>query len=380
MKKSLVAIATLTSLSAFAQSSVTLYGVADIFIGGSKISTTNAAGVVDTANPIPPSTTANPRNGQTQSVIDSGGLSGSRWGLRGTEDLGGGLRANFQLESGFNLDSGSSAQGGLLFGRQAHVGLSGGFGGVSLGRQYSLYDELRGGTDTLDHSEFSSTVAKGVWSNVGLNYAARINNSIRYTTPNFSGFTGAVEYGFGENKTATTSAGSHVSLKLVYANGPILVGFAHQQDKGNVGATAAVGTTPLIPSTGINGETFFSTAAAPKNTHNLLAATYDFGVAKLFAGINSAKDNNPGTANKETEWHIGASAPLGAVTIEADYARSKHKNVEKGNAFGVHVRYALSKRTTAYVGGVSAKDESLITGNRSGAKRSLFAAGVRHVF
>jgi predicted porin len=357
MKKSLVAIATLTSLSAFAQSSVTLYGIADIYVGASKTSTANAAGAVL-------ATAANPSNGQSQNLVDSSGLAGSRWGLRGTEDLGGGLKANFQVESGFNLDNGSSAQGGLLFGRQAFAGLSGGFGAITLGRQYTAYDNLRGATDTLDHSSFSSTVAKGAWDNVGLAYAPRANNSIRYTTPNLGGFSAAVQYGLGENKTATTSAGSNLSLHLLYANGPLTVGYAFQQEK----------------APGANGEVFVSADPSPKNTYNLIGGAYNFGVAKLFAGVNIGKDNNPGAANKETEWHIGASAPLGPVTVSADYARAKHKDVEKGNSFGFHVEYALSKRTSAYVGGVTSKDESLIVGNLSGEKRTLFGLGLRHIF
>jgi predicted porin len=358
MKKSLVAIATLTSALAFAQSSVTLYGIADAYVGAAKTTTITNTGV---------------SSGVSQNVLNSGGLSGSRWGLRGSEDLGGGLRANFQAESGFNIDSGGSAQGGLLFGRQAWVGLSGGFGAITLGRQYSAYDDLRSGTDTLDHTSFSSTVDRGAWDNVGLAYAGRINNSIRYTTPNYGGFTAALQYGLGENKTATSSAGSNLSLKLVYANGPVTVGFAHQQDKGPGVALNTV--TGVV--TGVNGESFVG--GATKNTFNLLSGSFDFGVAKLFAGVNTSKDNAT-VSNKDTEWHIGASAPLGPVTVSADYARSKHKDVEKGNSFGVQATYALSKRTNAYVGGVTSKDESLIPGNLSGEKRRLFGLGVRHIF
>jgi predicted porin len=335
-----------------------LYGTADAYVGAAKTTSITNTGV---------------STGVSQNVLNSGGLSGSRWGLRGAEDLGGGLRANFQAESGFNIDTGSSAQGGLLFGRQAWVGLSGGFGAISLGRQYSAYDNLRAATDTLDHTSFSTTVDRGAWDNVGLAYAARINNALRYTTPNYGGFSATVQYGFGENKTATTSAGSNLSLHLLYANGPLTVGFAHQQDKGPGVALNTV--TGVV--TGINGESFVG--GSTKNTFNLLAGSYDFGVGKLFAGVNTSKDNAT-VANKDTEWHIGASAPFGPVTLAADYARSKHKDVEKGSSLGFQAIYALSKRTNAYVGGVTSKDESLLVGNQSGEKRTLFGLGVRHTF
>ena len=108
MKKTLIAFAALSALAgiAQAQSSVTLYGVADAYLASVK--TENKVGAVTTS--------------LTQTKIDSGGHNGSRWGLRGSEDLGGGLKAIFQLESGFNIDTGASAQNGVLFSRQAFVG------------------------------------------------------------------------------------------------------------------------------------------------------------------------------------------------------------------------------------------------------------------
>ena len=119
MKKSLVALAVFAvSGGAMAQSSVTLYGVADAWIG--QTSTTNAAGTK-----------------LKQNKIDSGGFNGSRLGFKGTEDLGGGLKAVFTAEDGYDISTGTSLQGGALFGRQAFVGLAGGFGQVTLGRHYT---------------------------------------------------------------------------------------------------------------------------------------------------------------------------------------------------------------------------------------------------
>lgn len=112
MKKSLVALAVLAaSGAAMAQSNVTLYGIADVWFGSSKFEVTGE----DSAR---------------QTKVDSGGVDTSRWGMKGSEDLGGGLKANFQLESAVNMDDGTSTG----FDRQAWVGLSGGFGAVQLGK------------------------------------------------------------------------------------------------------------------------------------------------------------------------------------------------------------------------------------------------------
>ena len=115
MKKSLLALAALGASAgvAHAQSSVTLYGIVD---EGFNINT-NAGG-------------------KHLYNLSSGVLQGSRWGLRGTEDLGGGLQAVFVLEDGFDASTGKFGQGGLEFGRQAYVGLSSNFGALTLGRQY----------------------------------------------------------------------------------------------------------------------------------------------------------------------------------------------------------------------------------------------------
>jgi predicted porin len=348
MKKSLVALAALAATTVFAQSSVTLYGIADVYLGNKKTTGTTATGADATY-------TAAQGSGVGQNVLNAGGLSGSRFGLRGSEDLGGGLKANFLMENGHNTDLGNNAQGGLMFGRQIYVGLSGGFGEVRFGRQYSAYDELRGATDTLGHTSFSSTVADGAWDKVGLAYTARNDNAIRYATNSFGGFSAAFSYALGENKTATASAGNILAAHALYANGPITAGLGFQQEK-------AAGSAP-----------------GGKQTFVLLAGAYDFGVAKLYAGLNTGKDNST-VQNKETEFHIGASAPLGPVTLAVDYATAKHKDVEKGTSLGLQATYALSKRTDTYFGLVSSKDTSLINNDKSGEKRQLVAVGVRHKF
>jgi hypothetical protein len=200
MKKTLLAVAVLGAFAgtAAAQSSVTLYGVADANVERIKGAT-------------------------SLTRISSGGVQGSRWGLRGTEDLGGGLKAVFQLESGFNIDTGTSGQGGALFGRQAYVGLAGSFGAVRLGRQYSPMDDVAGmvGTKTHDVLSVVPIIGNGDYN--------RVNNAVTYLTPNFGGFTAQVQYSLGaENQNTNTSKDfqKQYSMHAMYSGGPFSAGLS----------------------------------------------------------------------------------------------------------------------------------------------------------
>lgn len=338
MKKSLIALAVLAaSGAAMAQSSVTLYGVADAWVG--QTSTTTAGVKVK------------------QTEVGDGGFNGSRWGLKGSEDLGGGLKAIFTLESGFDISTGKSGQGGILFGRQAFVGVEGGFGAVTLGRQYSAYDELRGATNQAYDSAFATT--GGVWGNGLVDYTDRFNNSIAYTSPNFGGISGAVVYGLGENKNLTTAtvnnaggkATDNLSLHLKYANGPVLVGYAYQEEK----QATALGATQ------------------DKNKYNLIAGSYDFGVAALTGGYNQAKNNT----TKDKEYQVGVSVPFGAASVAVGYAHSKSETggvTTNAEGYSLTGLYDLSKRTRLYAGLNNVKQKE------TSDKSSLVAVGVRHSF
>jgi predicted porin len=311
----------------FAQSSVTLFGVADAYVGSIK-------------------------NGSLRNtVVNSSALNSTRWGLRGVEDLGGGLKASFVLESGVNIDNGTSASGGALFSRQAYVGLGGGFGEVRMGRQYSAYDEIRGGTNnTSDSSLFAST--SGAWA-AGGDYTNRINNQLYYTSPNFGGVTAAVGYGFGEDKTATLSASSTLSLNVKYANGPFTIAFAHQKED-------PVGSTPVA------------------TKYNMLAGSVDLKFVKFVGGYNQASG-----PDKEKEYQVGVEAPFGAARVFAGYANSKAKSnagatTEKGRAFSLLATYDLSKRTALYAG-INDTERKNAAGVKT-ADTQTFGVGVRHRF
>jgi predicted porin len=336
MKKSLIALAVIAaSGAAMAQSSVTLYGIADVWVG--QTSTTTAGVKVK------------------QTKVDDGGFNASRWGLKGSEDLGGGLKAVFTLESGFDISTGKSELSNTLFSRQAFVGVEGGFGAVTLGRQYSAYDALRVATNQAYDSAFAATGK--VWGN-GLEYTDRVNNSIAYTSPSFGGVSGAVVYGLGENKNLASAnnaggkATDNLSLHLKYANGPVLVGYAYQEEKQT---QAIVGATQ------------------DKNKYNLIAGSYDFGVAALTGGYNEAKNNT----TKDKEYQLGVSVPFGAASVAVGYAHSKSETAgvtTNAEGYSLTGLYDLSKRTRLYAGLNNTKQKE------SSDKSSLFAVGVSHSF
>jgi predicted porin len=342
MKKTLVAIAALAAVSSFAQSSVTLYGRVDAGFFNNK--TINAGG----------GTAAPTRLAQTGiNNGDNVGLTGSRWGMRGTEDLGGGLSAGFKIENRFSIDTGAGTQAGpLLFGGESFVNLTGGFGTVKLGRIFTSFDDLRAIAVSKNNFDAAWTPVGDSYG-VGLGgYQGRGDSAIKYDTPNFGGVSGSLMYAFGENKTPITAAGSQISAHIKYANGPLAVGFGLQNEK--------PGTTP--------GQT----------KHNAISAAYDLGVVALSGGINNTKNGT----TKDTDYSLGVTMPLGAAAISAGFASSKSKTAGvsngKGSGFGISATYAMSKRTTLYTGLKSTSNK-----NAAGFKtldNDLLSVGVRHDF
>lgn len=402
MKKTLIALAALSAIAgvAQAQSSVTLYGLVDADVGRFTTNVVSGTKLVS----------------QSQTKVDPEGLNGNRWGMKGSEDLGGGMKAIFNLESGFAIDNGVSGQGGVLFGRRANVGLAGGFGTVELGRSSSPYsgvaaDHTMMGMSKFDPSNLNNSIGVADALELGaklgavtaaafvapetaatkttkaafakflsrtttwLGYQERVNNSIKYTSPNMSGFTAAVMLGLGEDASATTSASKTVSASVKYANGPLLVSAGYQSE--GASTTAAVAAAP---------------ATVPTLNNTLLSATYDFGVAKAGLGLNRAIYKNvfagatPDMA-AQNEYSLSVAVPMGATTLSAAYSASSGDDLGKSTGFGVQALYALSKRTTLYAGAVSTSaydklaDAVKLAASTSDIQRNTtYAAGVRHTF
>jgi len=369
MKKTLVAFAALAVVgAASAQSSVTLYGRIDASIasqkttvGGATVPATAAVG--STANLVTGAVTAAvpaKAGGDVGVQIRSGGHTGSRWGLKGSEDLGGGLKANFQLEQGFNVDNGE-ASSTRQFHRQAWVGVSGGFGSLQVGRQYDITDNMYGNYDPTGYSGYS---AMGYAFNVGCttggsgDCVGRQDNTVMYTTPAMGGLSIAAMWAPGEDKSTVASAGKVYGIMANYANGPLGVGLGWQSNKGQGGSATAKARTDMN-----------------------LGASYDLGVAKLYAQIENGKNKN-GTVGKDTGYQLGAVMPMGAASLTASYAYEKQKiagsKFSDSKAFALLAKYDLSKRTYVYAAYLRGETDPVAVGGTT--KQQNYGLGLVHNF
>ncbi|WP_179405367.1 porin [Burkholderia guangdongensis] len=240
MNKKLLTTALLaaTAGTAHAQSSVTLYGIID-----AGISYVNHA-----------------KSGTGSGKLfkyDDGVAQGSRWGLRGTEDLGGGLKAIFVLENGFNSGNGTLGQGGAIFGRQAYVGLSqDGAGTLTLGRQYSFSSDILGTNYSTGGNTVAGNYAYHV-NDVDQLTSSRINNAVKFQSANYSGLTFGALYGFsnttafaGAPSTSPNASSRAYSFGVNYANGPLGIGAAYTDIRYPGQASPSFSTTLANVSTG----------------------------------------------------------------------------------------------------------------------------------
>ena len=404
MKKTLVALAALATVgAAFAQSTVTLYGKIDWTI---QNATQKTSGIGSTTG------------GNVGMQVNSAGLSGSRWGMKGSEDLGGGMKAIFDLQSGFAIDTGASAQGGLLFGRQAYAGLSGGFGTVTVGRQYSPIDTVWGTYDAQGYTSNSAmnyawnggfgglttagatttaaavngtpTASRGIHAEPG-----RINNSILYATPALGGFQAQFMYAPGENKNPVAataqSASRYVGFLVGYANGPLGVHLGYEDIKSTTAAAAAVPagfsfTSAGALATGVPTATPAVPAKAAASTSVrdwTLAASYNLGVATLYGGYQRASATG---GSDDKGWMFGAAVPIGAMTLNLGYARENDHVTGsafdgRNTAFGGQLVYPLSKRTNVYTDFLSGRTRAAsAAAGAPTTKNTIVGVGMRHDF
>ncbi|MDO5692981.1 MAG: porin [Pseudomonadota bacterium] len=315
MKKSLIALAVLgLSGAAMAQSSVTLYGVADV--GGGKIEKGAMAG-----------NDASDGFQMTSGSLMNNGT--SRLGVRGVEDLGGGLKAGFNFETGLDLDGGQADD--AFWQRAANLWLGGNWGTFKMGR--SLSPSFYGvATWELTGAANYSVVA----TTYGAAGAGTRNDSMfSYKTPNFGGF--SAELGFrakgDDPKNITGRGGRKYDLNVIYANGPLGIGFSANKVQDN-------------------------------ETNMALGAKYNFGNFALAASYNDAKDMG------RRGFSLGGTFTTGAFSFTADFTRdTKHSNNRKKYTNGLlEAKYALSKRTFVYGAFLRSDD----TNN--------YGIGVRHNF
>lgn len=346
MKKSLVALAVLGAFAGVAQAQVTLNGLVD-------------AGIVIADD-----------GDDRRTGLDSGIGAASRWGIRGSEDLGGGLKGHFVLESGFDASTG---EGSNTFSRLAYLGLDGGFGTVRLGRQDTAMKDLLGKIDPFGaagianaHDYFLNNGNYVVDPAEGNPIAQRRPNQLTYLTPNFGGFNAGVYYNFGE-EYGDSSLRQVIGLRVGYDTGPLSVQLAHENI--NVGV---IGGNPDLD-----------------RDDTILGVTYDFSVAKLHAAYGNRSDDGAGSDARS--GMVGVSAPLGNGKIIANYIHIENRDVDNAdsNVIALGYNYSLSKRTALIARYVRTDNDAgaslaIADGDyrvaRAGENANAFGLGIQHRF
>jgi predicted porin len=361
MKKTLIAMAAVAVTGA-ASAQVTMYGLIDQFYG--NVDVVDAAGA-DAASVTQLGATSSTK---TASGLQSGGLSGSRWGIKGSEDLGGGLTASFVLESAITATTGASTG----FTRNSNVALAGGFGTVSLGHQYTPSFSAIGGTDIDGTSAFST-------SNL-FPTAVRASNSMMYTSPSMGGATAKLMM-INESTGITGAASTKgYDASLTYSAGPLTVVGATSSIKTK---TAAVAGVTAVTST--TAQVLAVAATDGKVTSTTVGASYNLGVATVMANVINYKATNNVTAASSfeaSETNLGVAMPMGAVTLLAGWGNNKANLVNtasvKTNDYIVGANYAMSKRTDVYAR--ISKTGVINSSFADAGKVTRTAVGLRHKF
>lgn len=345
MKKTLLAVAVTGafSMTAHAQSSVTIYGLIDASMAYTSNSTTTAGAA-----------------GSSNYRVTSGLINGSRFGFKGAEDLGGGTKAIFTLENGFNINSGTLGQGSRMFGRQAFVGLQNDrFGSLTIGRQYdSLVDYLA--PLTLNGTGFGGWIAAHPYDNDNTNNSLRVNNSVKYSSINYNGLTAGALYGF-SNKAGNFANNRAYSAGVNYANGPLTLAAAYLE-RDNAGSTANTAgavdpssdaifaaTRQRVFGAGIN-YAFGPATVGFVYTHSQLQ-----GLTGITWNSTTTSVTNTGLRfdnfELNTKYFITPAISLAAEYVYTMASEDSTGMKPKFHTVSVQADYRLSKRTDVYLAG-----------------------------
>ena len=352
MKKSLIALAALATVAtaAQAQSSVTIYGVLDA--GITRATNTGA-------------------NALSQTGMTNGGLSTPRFGFKGAEDLGGGLKAGFLLEGELLTDTGAqlkpgSTSDGTLFSRSSFLSLEqAGVGSMQLGFMNHQDYNMSAKYDAFGGNNIGGWVASNSGT-VDLSVNQRISNAVEVQTASIGGLVVTGQYGFGEVAGAITS-GRTVAIGAEYTLGKASVAANYVEKNAT---TAGYATTKV------------------KSAY----AAYDFGVAKTTAGY--AQTETDGSAVKPSGYFVGAVVPVtGKVNVLAQYNAFDNDAGAKPKTYALGATYGFSKRTTGYViGARSSQDgnsaQNVVSTSKyngfdtppAGANQTVASVGIRHTF
>lgn len=346
MQKKIIALAVagLVSGAAFAQSNVTVYGIADAAFQYSSSSYVNGV--------------------KSQSAINDGGQDGSRVGFKGTEDLGNGLKAFFQLEQRFHLDTTENSDDNStgLGQRNSNVGLMGSWGTIKAGSFGSVHDDYNG---------YSEAGGMG-WGNGAIAMLATVDarNAVEYISPNFSGL--EFKLGFStqyqnavEDETIDDADENLRAyfLSAAYANGGLKAALTYDRAK-------------------------FQSEAPGTNSASewLIGGSYNFGPVMLGAGYDRTAYAND---NVKKTWRINVGAPITANdTVALSYSRAKMDwdagGSDKARGWGASYSHALSKRTNVYAtyGSVNVDDglEGVVGLDGAGTYEKAVKVGMRHFF
>jgi predicted porin len=354
MQKKIIALAVagLVSGAAFAQSNVTVYGVADMYYAYSS---------------------ANTANQDRSHHINSGGLSGSRIGFKGTEDLGNGLKALFVLEYGLTADNKTTGVGSGAAARQQLVGLTGNFGTVVAGSAQTTGYDFSCAASPVAGSALDTYHAIGARNLVSCGHDGRASNAVAYISPSFSGLTFAYNHarvteGANRATAAATNPTGDASANLMsasYANGPITAGLVWSKISMN------------------------NTSGGDDVTEWGVRGSYDFGVAKLFGSYQNMDTGvAAGSDQDDSKWQVSVAVPVGAAgTVALQYADN---NMDANNAdskgWTLAYLHAMSKRTTAYAGYSRISNDNGASKNfglgtpMAGDNATVLAVGLRHTF
>jgi len=288
-----------SSFAAHAGTEASLYGVADVYAAYQK-------------------------GDRSEFSVDSGGLAGSRIGVSASHDISPDLKAIAKIEAGVNLDTGTNGQGtGVIWGRQAYGGLAGGFGSLTLGRQYTLEFNALDTDDPFDTGA-GSAISSGIVTSLG---GVRANNSIVYAAPKFGGFDLSLMAAAGEATAGSTSNGDLFSANLRYSAGPIGIGLTlshlNKPVDGDVAASAV-----------------------------LLAGTWDAGSFSLMGGAQAVHNATQAanTQDDRTEFFAGARVPVGAdeFWLGTGTGSTKHVDGTRATQGSVAWLHHLDKSATIY--------------------------------
>ncbi len=317
-------------------------------------------------------------------VLTNGAHTSSRLGFKGTEDIGGGLKANFGLEAGLSVDNGglggasgnTSATAGTnqIFSRGAFVGLEGGFGKINAGKI-----STHSNSHILAYTPGATNIAAVSFRTAATTSSGWLDNTIEYVSPTMAGFTARVLHTTGNNSAtgaegitdATKKYGNGQEFGLSYANGPLAAGVYTAKRK-------------------------LQTSAADEAKTSGIGASYDLGVAKVGFTVNESDPTGASATDKIKGTSFGVTVPVNAkVTLAGFLGQSKTQADAKATFTSVNLDYALSKRTTAYTNytninnnatgtayfaGMGTANSAPVAAITAGKDSSAFGVGIRHSF